>query len=349
MLIHLDTSDRRPVDNLGRVDRHNVLLGLKHVAQMLWVCARERPDLVYYTLSQNTPALLRDAALVTAARLLHVAPVAQLAGSNYFDIVASGGLTGRLIKSALEQSALVLVLGQRQVRPTLEILHHARVGVAPNGLNTPCVGRTTQKESGVCRLLYLGFLSQAKGVIIALEALARVAQSGRGFRATFAGPWPSAEERNRVLARVADLGLRRLVELPGVVQGVKKECLFRNADVYLLPSFGEGQPLSIIEAMAHSLPVVATFVGAVPDTVVDGRTGILVHPGDLTGLVAAIERFIDDPALRVRMGVAGELRFRECFTATRSHEILRDHFLRVAKLRGTSFAETEPAIVEESR
>ncbi|MBN1459727.1 MAG: glycosyltransferase family 4 protein [Armatimonadetes bacterium] len=329
-LIHLDTSDRRTVENLGRLDLQNVLVGLRSVLRMAWLCARERPSLIYYTLSQNTLALLRDAALARVARLFRIDAVVQLAGSRYLDIAESEGVAGRLVRRALRRAALVLVLGQNQVQPVLGLTRHDRVGVAPIGLPPPTIETALEPHSDPCCFLYLGIVTLPKGVLVALEALAEAAGTRRGLRAVFAGPWSSLEERDLILGTVKSLGLSDCVDFPGVVVGDQKEALFREADVYLLPSFGEGQPLSIIEAMAHRIPVVSTRVGAVPDAVVDGETGILVEPGDSRALAAVIERLIDNPELRVQLGAAGRLRFLEHFTLARSHEILLDHFTRSA-------------------
>ena len=151
---------------------------------------------------------------------------------------------------------------------------------------------------------------------------------------TFAGSWASEAERERILATVGRLGLSDSAHFPGVVRGREKARLFEAADVYLLPSFGEGQPVSIIEAMAYALPVISTRVGAVPDTVADEETGILVSPGDGDGLAVAMTRLVDDPDLRVAMGKAGRARYVGLFSLERSHEVLRDHLVRLARRRG---------------
>jgi glycosyltransferase involved in cell wall biosynthesis len=330
-VLHLDTSDRRSAENLGRVDLRNVLIGLKNVFAMLRLCARERPCLIYCTLSQNTPALLRDSFLMAVAQAFKARSVVQLAGSRYLGIVAAGGLAGRLVRRALEKASLVLVLGQSQVRSMVDATGHQRVGVAPNGLPFQGVKPAREVRSGPCSFLTLGSLTANKGLFASLDALAELMGSGRECRATFAGSWPSPEQREQVLATVQRLGLSDRVEFPGVVQGDEKQALFEQAAVYLLPSFGEGQPVSILEAMAYGLPVLSTRVGAIPDTVIDGETGILVQPGDKAALVAAMVSMIDDPGLRTRMGKAGATRCSKEFTLAHSHEMLRDHLLRVAE------------------
>ena len=89
--------------------------------------------------------------------------------------------------------------------------------------------------------------------------------------------------------------------------------LYRNANMFVLPSLGETFGLSIMEAMAMHLPVVTTNIGAIPELVVDGETGILVPPNSPKALNDAIQRLQKDPDLRVRMGKAGRKRVEQLF------------------------------------
>ncbi len=89
--------------------------------------------------------------------------------------------------------------------------------------------------------------------------------------------------------------------------------LFAAADVFVLPTAGETMGFAIIEAMAAGLPVISTRVGAVPEVVDDGTTGILVPPGDVAALTGALKRLAEHPELRREMGAAGRRRARQLF------------------------------------
>ncbi|HEY4040799.1 MAG TPA: glycosyltransferase family 4 protein [Rhodopila sp.] len=97
--------------------------------------------------------------------------------------------------------------------------------------------------------------------------------------------------------RLRMLGYR--TDIPAVLAG---------ADIFALPSRFEGLPMSVIEAMLTGLPVVATTVRGPAEQVVDGETGLLVAPGDVTALCAALGKLVDDPGLRTRLGIAGRQR-----------------------------------------
>jgi glycosyltransferase involved in cell wall biosynthesis len=86
--------------------------------------------------------------------------------------------------------------------------------------------------------------------------------------------------------------------------------------------------MAIIEAMAHGLPVIATAVGAIPDAVIDGETGILVPVGSPAELECAIARLVDDPAERQRLGRNGRRHFERNFDLEKFHARLRAIYLR---------------------
>ena len=160
------------------------------------------------------------------------------------------------------------------------------VRVIPNGVRIPA---SVEPEAKPAEVLFAGRLSPEKGIEELLAATA-------GMNLVVAGDGP----------------LRPLV--PGALGFVphdELERLYDRAAVVVLPSYREGLPLCVIEAMAHGRPVVASNVGGIPELVEDGVTGLLVEPGDVDGLRATIERLLQDPALRRRMGLAGRERIVE--------------------------------------
>ncbi len=132
------------------------------------------------------------------------------------------------------------------------------------------------------------------------------------YRLAIAGDGP---DRPALLAEAERLGLNGSLELLGDRGDIGE--LYRKADVFVLASRSEGMPMSVLEAMATGVPVVASAVGGVPEVVVTGETGLLVEPGDPEALAAAIRKLLDDRALRERFGSAGHRRAREHFDPER--------------------------------
>jgi glycosyltransferase involved in cell wall biosynthesis len=122
-------------------------------------------------------------------------------------------------------------------------------------------------------------------------------------------------EKYRSLADAAGLGRR--IDFLGWVDEADVDQWLNRASLFVLPSRAENQPVAILEAMARGLPVIATSIGAIPEQVLDGETGLLVPPGDSESLRAAIQTLLTSPDERTSMGVAARQRYEECFSIGR--------------------------------
>lgn len=184
-------------------------------------------------------------------------------------------------------------------------LHIVHCGVEP--------GRYGMAEPGPgTRLLFVGRLAAVKGVPVLLEALAKARGGGTGASLTLIGDGP---EREELQAQAAALGLTGAVTFAGYKSQDEVAQALGQADMLVLPSFAEGVPVVLMEAMAAGLPVIATRVGGVGELVEDGLTGLTVPPGDAAALARAIETLAGDAALRARLGREGQARVGEDFDA----------------------------------
>jgi glycosyltransferase involved in cell wall biosynthesis len=198
--------------------------------------------------------------------------------------------------------------------------------VIRNGVG-PAASQAGGARSERPRLVSVGRLQAPKDTVTLVRALA--ALRGRPFEAVLVGDGP---DRPAVEEEVKRLGLESTVELLGERDDVPQ--LLGTADVFVLSSHSEGLPMSILEAMAAGVPVVASNVGGVPEVVVDGDTGLLVPPGDPKSLAAAIERLLEDPVLCRRFGEAGRIRVAEHFDLAAVHQAHLDLYRRALASRG---------------
>jgi glycosyltransferase involved in cell wall biosynthesis len=178
----------------------------------------------------------------------------------------------------------------------LRIVH---CGVAPEAYGQVPRGAVGQ------HVAFVGRLDAVKGVTLLLDAFAKVRARHPAVRLTVAGDGP-ARERLEVQAR--DLGLSPVVAFGGYLDEAAVARLLGTADVLVLPSFAEGLPVVLMEAMASRIPVIATQVAGVPELVQDGVSGFIVPPGDVDSLSNRLEQLLSDPALCARMGEAGRRR-----------------------------------------
>jgi glycosyltransferase involved in cell wall biosynthesis len=168
---------------------------------------------------------------------------------------------------------------------------------------------TSRHLSQLCTVVTVSRLAPPKDPLTLLDAWDAVPG---GHRLLLAGDGPL---RRAVEARIALGGQAGRVQLLGPRDDIP--ALLRAADIFVLSSRWEGLPLAVVEAMMAGLPVVATAVGGIPETVLHGETGLLVPPGDAHALASALHRLLQDADLRRRMGEAGRQRAMAWFTQQR--------------------------------
>jgi glycosyltransferase involved in cell wall biosynthesis len=165
-----------------------------------------------------------------------------------------------------------------------------------------------------------------KGPFILVDALTRFEQNGQRAFLRIAGSGPDLPE---IRKRVRELDLKDHCEFVGAYSGTLGCSAFmRSLDVFVLPSFAEGTSNSVIEAMAHGLPVIATDVGGLPDLITPDA-GILVPPGDSILLAKAMEKLAHDRELRTRMGKAARERYERLFTTDAVLPLLANTYSRL--------------------
>jgi glycosyltransferase involved in cell wall biosynthesis len=157
-------------------------------------------------------------------------------------------------------------------------------------------------DGATLTLLVVGRLSAEKGHLVLLDALRLLHDRGVPLRLTLVGDGPL---RPALAARVTALGLSTAVDFAGAIGQDDMPGYYAAADIFVQPSFAEGVPVVLMEAMATGLPVVTSGLAGIPELVRDGVDGLLVPPGRADLLAAAIERLATDGDLRARLGAAG--------------------------------------------
>ncbi len=217
----------------------------------------------------------------------------------------------RFVRWVFEHARRVVVLSESWRRWAQTSFPAANIMVIPNPVGIPVFSGNRLSEHKPATLLFLGRLGQGKGAYDLLQAVAQLVPRHPGLRLLMGGDG----ELEAVRAAAQDLHIGANVELLGWVPGAEKTRLLNEASLYVLPSYNEGLPMSVLEAMAHGLPVVSTPVGGIPEAVSDGVEGFLVEPGDVVALADRLDRLLADPALRVRMGLAARKRAETDFCA----------------------------------
>ena len=148
-------------------------------------------------------------------------------------------------------------------------------------------------------LLFLGCINKNKGIYDLLDV---IIQNKTVYNHKMKLLIGGKGEVESIMKNIKDNNISDIVSYIGWVSGEKKIEIFNQSDVFILPSYYEGLPISILEAMSYSMPIISTQIGGIPEIVEDGVNGYLIHPGNKGELKQAIDSLITNTELRRKMG-----------------------------------------------
>ncbi len=274
-------------------------------------CARGHVDITHIHMSFGGSAV-RKLALMRVAGFFSVPTILHLHGSEFavFGDRLSPRLRG-ILAEQMARAARIIVIGQFWQQYLVERLgiDDCKVIVVANGVPLP-PAMSQHRKDGACRLVYLGALGSRKGTSDLLRALASPRLRSLQWDAVIAGNGDVAAFR----AEAAALGVADRVALPGWIGPEESQALLASAAVFVLPSYNEGLPVAVLEAMAAGIPVVTTRVGAIPDLGIDNAAGFLIDPGSIEDLTDRLATLVEDPTLREHFGANGRRRVESNFT-----------------------------------
>ncbi len=221
-------------------------------------------------------------------------------GPEEFDKPQSIGLADKIRRCAFVVA--VSSFGRSQLFRLVEHQYWTKVHVVHCGLETAFYANADQMNVRESRLVCVGRLTEQKGHLLLLEATRRLFNQGSKFELVLVG---DGELRREIDALIVQYGLVGYVRVTGWIssKNVRDEILAARALV--LPSFAEGLPVVIMEAMALNWPIIATFVAGIPELVIPGEHGWLVPAGDAHALAIAIKGCLDaSPETIARFGQA---------------------------------------------
>lgn len=247
--------------------------------------------------------------------------LARLAGRPYLLHVHGSEFAGfyqecsprarRIVSRVLARADLVLALSETWRATLQEISPQARLEVLMNAVPLPSLDEIRRREAGQPTLLFLGEVARHKGVLELARSFVPVSDRFPQLKLVYGGTGSALEE---VRGLTAQLGLGPRVEFTGWLEGERKRAQFAGAAIFVLPSYVEGMPMALLEAMSWGLPAIATAVGGVPEMITHEVDGLLIPPGDTEALAAAISRLMSDPQLCQRLGEAARATVAERFS-----------------------------------
>jgi glycosyltransferase involved in cell wall biosynthesis len=158
-------------------------------------------------------------------------------------------------------------------------------------------------------LLYMGRIGKRKGVFDLLDALSEIEKEGYDFKMLIAGDG----DLKKAIARSIDLQIDKKVNFLGWVGTEKKRELLNLSTCYILPSYSEGMPIGILEALSAALPIIATNIDGIVETIDHNKNGFMFNPGDKDRLKFFIKNILDDKTRAKEMGNNSRIKFIDKF------------------------------------
>jgi glycosyltransferase involved in cell wall biosynthesis len=244
------------------------------------------------------------------ARLFNAPVIFHLHGSEMKSFYSSQWYFVRLLIAwQLAHVHYVIVLSQSWCDFVKAVAPKANVRIIANYVLVPPISDCHQPHEGV-RVIFLGVLGERKGVFDLLKVVSEISHLLPTMEVFIGGNG----EIDKAIEAVRQYGLESKVKILGWVSGEDKRTLLASGDIFVLPSYNEGLPVSILEAMSWQIPVISTNVGGIPQLVRDGVDGILINPGDLSALSQALLRLGQDGEYRENLGRSARFRVESSFS-----------------------------------
>ncbi len=235
-----------------------------------------------------------------------------------------GLIRKKLIRTILNQADTVIALSTGWENKLRLMASRANITVVENAVEIPSfdLPATPTDNAYPCRFVLLARMDTWKGIDDLLTACDLIRRDHVRFELTLAGPPGSAGDKNELDEKIDKHHLSSYVRYIGSVHGDQKDELLRRADVYVQSSHHEGMPISVLEAMAYRLPIVATRVGAIPEVIEHDVHGLLVPTRQPSELAQAMKTIASDAILRQRLSVASHALAQTRFSLHRFHQDL---------------------------
>ena len=283
------------------------------------VIQKNKPDVVHIHMSYRG-SFFRKYQIHKLCKKYRVADIIHLNGSEFkkwFDSCSKK----KMVKSLLCKCNRVIVLGRKWNDIILNIEPQARTFVIGNTVHIPS---DVVHFDMPFKVLFMGVLIKRKGVFDLMEAIKYLKESGRvdNIKFVIAGTGAEEEELKKICTKYE---LDKYVKFMGWISGQEKADLYKECQMVVLPSYNEGLPISILEAISYGMPVVATDVGDISSAVLNEVNGYLIEPGDAIRMANEIYKISSSKELYDKLSKASRQLAESKFSD-------REYFLKLAKL-----------------
>lgn len=319
--INLGTS--RTVNEIGKKPFLKVGRYLSIIHNVLKQLIAYKPNLCYFAITAKGPAFYKDSLIALLVKFFGVCMVYHL--HNKGVSTRQHKTLDNFLYTKVFKNTQAILLSKYLYTDMEKYFTTDRVHYCPNGispLNPPNLDyrhsnnypKSTDKRLNCeVEILFLSNLIESKGVFVLLEACKLLQKKQLPFYCTLVGNVGNINE-DELQKKIKKMDLVNSVYYAGSKYGIEKEKIFARSEIFAFPTYFECFPLVLLEAMQHSLPIVSTYEGGIPDVVENGVNGFLVAQKDANALAEKLELLIINKELRKEMGSNGRMRYEQYFT-----------------------------------
>lgn len=324
--VNLSTS--RKMDEIGKQSIMKIFRFLGSYLNVFFKLLFNRYDFCYLAITCYGIGFLKDAPFVLLCKLFGRKVVIHQHNKGMSKFVDKQPY--KWLLPLVYKKTKVILLSWHLYEDISKVVKREQVLICPNGIPEISEAKSIDERNyKVVQLLFLSNLIESKGVYVLLDACKILKDKGYKFICNFVGGETKEINRSVFQKAVNERGLDEAVIYQGPKYGNEKEEYWNAADIFVQPTYEDCFPLTIVEAMQHGKPIVATDEGAVPDLVVDGINGFVCERRDVKSLANALELLLVDKALRVKMGLAGYGLYKSKFTLNAFEKNINDIFNKI--------------------
>lgn len=269
---------------------------MKGYAAFRGLLGKDRPDLVHVH-SSFGPSFYRKMPFILWSASRKIPVVNHIHGAEFDTFYGNASeAKQKLVRKVYGRCTRLVVLSEEWAARLQQIVPREKIDILENYCRIPeepfDIGRDKKQ------VLFLGELGERKGCFDIPAVWERVKEKCPSASLVMAGDGEMARVREAFSQR----GLAKDVSFPGWVRGEEKERLLRESGIFLFPSYHEGMPMAVLEAMGYGMGIVTTAVGGIPQLIAHGQSGFLETPGDLGAMAEDVSALIQDEALCCSMG-----------------------------------------------
>jgi glycosyltransferase involved in cell wall biosynthesis len=298
----------------GKLTTRNIFNNINYQIKNCFSIFKLKPKVVYISIPKKIVPLLKILPVIFTCKLVNAKLVGELAGSRFFFLEKKGVIrkAGKFILKQFYQIRLLGISVQQQMR-NYEITNTV---VFDNGTDVPDYFLNIPKKikKDTTQISFIGALHKNKGIYLLCETAKILSERNIPFKMNIVGEWENPLDKHAILHYIKHHKLDLKILFHGLKHGNDKWNILANTDLYLFPSYNEGQPISIIEALAFGIPVIASNVGAIPDTIKNNENGFVIEEQNAQLYADKIIYLIENPDKFYKISAQNLKSYKERFT-----------------------------------